>query len=343
MYMFEKNWQGLIRPSKIEIERDSCSAYYVKFSAEPFERGYGITIGNSIRRVLLSSIMGAAITSVKIDGADHEFSTIRGVKEDVTEVILNLKKVVLRMSDDKPKMLTIDANGEGVIRAGDIRHDESIEIVDPDWPIATLTEEARLYMELKAKVGRGYVPADRNLDDEDPIGTIPIDAIFTPVKKVSYNVSQARVGYRTDYDKLTMEIWTNGSVSPLDALSFASKIIREQMRIFISFEEPEDSEACEAREIERQDFNDNLYRSVDELELSVRSANCLKNADIKYIGELVQKTEQEILMTKNFGRKSLNEIKEILACMGLRLGIKLDNFPTREDLDRMALKRKDQV
>jgi DNA-directed RNA polymerase subunit alpha len=198
-------------------------------------------------------------------------------------------------------------------------------------------------MELKAKVGRGYVPADRNLDDEDPIGTTPIDAIFTPVKKVAYNVSQARVGYRTDYDKLTMEIWTNGSVSPLDALYFSSNIIREQMRIFISFEEPEDSEASEAREIERQDFNDNLYRSVDELELSVRSANCLKNADIKYIGELVQKTEQEILMTKNFGRKSLNEIKEILACMGLRLGIKLDSFPTREDLDRMALKRKDQV
>ena len=341
--MFEKNWQELIRPTKIDIERESCSTYYTKLSAEPFERGYGVTIGNSLRRVLLSSIMGSAITSVRIEGVDHEFSTVRGVKEDVTEIILNLKKVVLRMNDDTPRMLKIDAKGEGVIKAGDILHDGSVDIVNPEHHIATLSDEAKLYMEMKVKVGRGYVPAERNFDEDEPIGTTPIDSIFTPVTKVSYNVSPARVGYRTDYDKLSMEIWTNGAVSPLDALSFAAKIIREQMRIFISFDEGEDAETAQGRDIIPQDFNENLYRSVDELELSVRSANCLKNADIKYIGELVRKTEQEILMTKNFGRKSLNEIKEILSCMGLKLGLKLDNFPSREDLDRMALKRKDQV
>ena len=341
--MFEKNWQELIRPTKIDIERESCSTYYTKLSAEPFERGYGVTIGNSLRRVLLSSIMGSAITSVRIEGVDHEFSTVRGVKEDVTEIILNLKKVVLRMNDDTPRMLKIDAKGEGVIKAGDILHDGSVDIVNPEHHIATLSDEAKLYMEMKVKVGRGYVPAERNFDEDEPIGTTPIDSIFTPVTKVSYNVSPARVGYRTDYDKLSMEIWTNGAVPPLDALSFAAKIIREQMRIFISFDEGEDMETAQGRDIIPQDFNENLYRSVDELELSVRSANCLKNADIKYIGELVRKTEQEILMTKNFGRKSLNEIKEILSCMGLKLGLKLDNFPSREDLDRMALKRKDQV
>ena len=341
--MFEKNWQELIRPTKIDIERESCSTYYTKLSAEPFERGYGVTIGNSLRRVLLSSIMGSAITSVRIEGVDHEFSTVRGVKEDVTEIILNLKKVVLRMNDDTPRMLKIDTKGEGVIKAGDILHDGSVDIVNPEHHIATLSDEAKLYMEMKVKVGRGYVPAERNFDEDEPIGTTPIDSIFTPVTKVSYNVSPARVGYRTDYDKLSMEIWTNGAVSPLDALSFAAKIIREQMRIFISFDEGEDTETAQGRDMIPQDFNENLYRSVDELELSVRSANCLKNADIKYIGELVRKTEQEILMTKNFGRKSLNEIKEILSCMGLKLGLKLDNFPSREDLDRMALKRKDQV
>ncbi len=343
MYMFEKNWQELIKPTKIDIEKETCSVYYAKFVAEPFERGYGITVGNSLRRVLLSSIMGAAITSVKIDGVDHEFSTIRGVKEDVTEIILNLKKVVLRMDDDRPKMLRIEAKGEGEVKAGDIVHDGGVEIINPEHHIATMSDEAKLYMEMKARIGRGWVPAERNRDEEDPIGTTPIDAIFSPVKRVSYNVSPARVGFRTDYDKLTMEILTNGSISALDALSFAAKIVREQMRIFINFEELDELETGETKEGERQEFNDNLYRSVDELELSVRSANCLKNADIKYIGELVQKSEQEILMTKNFGRKSLNEIKEILSCMGLKLGIKLENFPSREELDKMAQRRKDQV
>jgi len=341
--MFEQNWMELIKPSKLDVERDICTTYHVKFTAEPFERGYGITIGNSLRRVLLSSIMGAAIVSVKIDGVDHEFSTIRGVKEDATEIILNLKKVVLRMDDDRPRMLKIEKKGEGIVTAGDIVHDGGVEIINPEHHIATLSEEAKLYLEMKARVGRGYVPSERNLEDDDPVGTIPIDALYSPVKKVSYNVTPARVGHRTDYDKLSMEIVTNGSVTALDALAFAAKIVRDQMKIFINFQEDEDYEDRAGRVSDQQDFSDNLYKSVDELELSVRSANCLKNADIKYIGELVQKTEQEILMTKNFGRKSLNEIKEILSCMGLRLGTKLDNFPSRDTLDKMAMKRKDQV
>lgn len=339
--MFEKNWQELIRPTKIEVEKKESN--YVKFSTEPFERGYGVTIGNSIRRVLLSSIMGSAITSVWIDGVDHEFSAIRGIKEDVTEITLNLKKVVLRMTDDKPALLKIDAKGKKEITAGDIIHDSNVEIINPGLHIASLSGDGKLYMEMKAKLGRGYVPSESNFDENDPLGTIPLDSIFSPIRKVSYNVTQARVGRRTDYDKLTMEIWTDGSVNPLDALSFAAKIIKEQMRIFINFEELEESDTIQERSIEKQDLNDNLYRSVDELELSVRSANCLKNADIKYIGELVQKSEQEILMTKNFGRKSLNEIKEILSCMGLRLGLKLDSFPAREDLDKMVLKKKDHI
>ncbi|MBP8626423.1 MAG: DNA-directed RNA polymerase subunit alpha [Syntrophorhabdaceae bacterium] len=337
--MFEKNWQELIKPAKVDIEKREDD--YLKFSAEPFERGYGITIGNSLRRVLLSSIMGGAITTVWIDGVDHEFSTIRGVKEDVTEIILNLKKVVLRLSDDKTRVIKIDTKGKKEVKAGDIIHDGTIEIVNPDHHIATLSEDARLYMELKVKMGRGYTPSEMNYSEGDPLGTIPIDSVFTPIKKVSYHVTPARVGFRTDYDKLTMEIWTNGSISPLDALSLAAKIIKEQMKIFIHFDEFEDEKEALEKGIEKQEFNENLFRSVDELELSVRSANCLKNADIKYIGELVQKTEQEILTTKNFGRKSLNEIKEILSCMGLRLGIKLDNFPSREELDKMSVKRKD--
>ncbi|MDD5242996.1 MAG: DNA-directed RNA polymerase subunit alpha [Syntrophorhabdaceae bacterium] len=339
--MFEKNWQELIRPTKIEIEKKEHD--YVKFSTEPFERGYGITIGNSIRRVLLSSIMGGAITSVWINGVEHEFSTIRGVKEDVTEIILNLKKVVLKVTDDKQKVLKIDVKDKKEVKAGDITHDGGVDVVNPDLHIAHLSDDAHLYMEMKAQLGRGYLPSEMNIDENDPIGTIPIDAIFSPIRKVSYNVTQARVGRRTDYDKLTMEIWTDGSVDPLDALSFGAKIIREQMKIFINFEEIEEADIVEDKIADKHDFNENLFRSVDELELSVRSANCLKNADIKYIGELVQKTEQEILMTKNFGRKSLNEIKEILSCMGLRLGLKLDSFPPREDLDKMLLKKKDHI
>jgi DNA-directed RNA polymerase subunit alpha len=340
--MFEKNWQELIKPTKIDIE-EKREHGYLKFSSEPFERGFGITIGNSLRRVLLSSIMGSAITSVWIEGVDHEFSTIRGVKEDVTEIVLNLKKVVLKIEDGKQKTLKIDVHGKKEVTAADITHEGGVEIINPDHHIATLSNDTRLYMVMKAGVGRGYVPAEMHAMDNEPIGTVPIDAIFSPIKRVSFNVTPARVGFRTDYDKLSMEIWTDGSIDPRDALSLAAKILKDQMLIFINFEDIEEDVVSEEMMDERSEFNENLYRNVEELELSVRSANCLKNADIKYIGELAQKTEQEILATKNFGRKSLNEIKEILACMNLRLGMKLENFPSREELDKMALKRKDQV
>jgi DNA-directed RNA polymerase subunit alpha len=339
--MIEKNWLELISPKKIDIEKNEVN--YLKFSVEPLERGFGITIGNSLRRVLLSSIMGSAITSVWIDGVPHEFSTIRGVKEDVVEIVLNLKKVVLRIEDGKAKELKIDKKGPCEVKAKDIIHEGGVEIINPDHHIATLNSDGRLYMIMKARYGRGYVPAEQMKLDDEPLGTIPIDAAFCPIMKVAYNVSPARVGERTDYDKLTMEIWTNGSVKPLDALSYAAKIIKEQMNIFIHFEEKEEIEEKEERPKERYEFNENLFKTVDELELSVRSANCLRNANIKYIGELVQKTEQQILETKNFGRKSLNEIKEILASMGLRLGMHLENFPTREELDKIVEKRKQQI
>lgn len=339
--MTEKNWLQLISPKKIDIEKNEWD--YLKFSVEPLERGFGITIGNSLRRVLLSSITGAAIVSVWIDGVPHEFSTIRGVKEDVVEIILNLKKVVVKINDGKEKELKIDRKGPCEIKAKDIIHDSQVEIVNPDQHIATLNSDGRLYMIMKARQGRGYVPAEQIKLNDEPIGTIPIDAAFSPIVKVAYNVSTARVGERTDYDKLTMEIWTNGSVRPLDALSYAAKIIRDQMSVFIQFEEKKEIAEIEEKPKEKYDFNENLFKTVDELELSVRSANCLRNANIKYIGELVQKTEQQILETKNFGRKSLNEIKEILASMGLRLGMHLENFPSREELDKMAEKRKQQI
>ncbi|MCX7857400.1 MAG: DNA-directed RNA polymerase subunit alpha [Deltaproteobacteria bacterium] len=339
--MIERNWLELISPKKIDIERNERD--YLKLSVEPLERGFGITIGNSLRRVLLSSIMGSAIVSVWIDGVPHEFSTIRGVKEDVVEIILNLKKVVLKINDGKTKELKIDKKGPCDVKAEDIMHDGNVEIINPDHHIATLNSDGRLYMVMKAKYGRGYIPAEQMKLDDEPLGTIPIDAAFCPIIKVSYNVSPARVGERTDYDKLTLEIWTNGSVKPLDALSYAAKIIKEQMNIFIQFEEKEEFVEKEDKPKEKYEFNENLFKTVDELELSVRSANCLRNANIKYIGELVQKTEQQILETKNFGRKSLNEIKEILASMGLKLGMHLENFPSREELDRMAEKRKQQI
>ncbi len=339
--MIEKNWLELIRPKKIDIEKEEAG--YLKFSVEPLERGFGTTIGNSLRRVLLSSITGSAIVSVWIDGVPHEFSTIRGVKEDVIEIVLNLKKVVLRINDGKVKELKIDKKGPCEVKAGDIMHDGQVEIINPEQHIATLNSDGRLYMVMKARNGRGYLPAEQIKLDDEPIGTIPIDAAFSPIVKVAYNVSPARVGERTDYDKLTMEIWTNGSVKPIDALSYAAKIIRDQLSIFVRLEEKEEIVEIEEKPKEKYEFNENLFKTVDELELSVRSANCLRNANIKYIGELVQKTEQEILETKNFGRKSLNEIKEILASMGLRLGMHLENFPSREELDRMAEKRKQQI
>ncbi len=323
-----KNWRELISPKRLELDPKTASRFFGKFACEPLERGFGVTIGNALRRTLLSSLRGAAITSVKMEGVLHEFSTIPGVREDVTDIILNLKEVRLRLHGDEPKMIQLDKAGGGTVTADDFTCPPEVEVLNPEQHIASLSKDGRLRMEMQVKSGKGYLPAERNVEEDAAIGVIPMDAIFSPIRKVNYVVSQARVGQITDYDKLTMEIWTDGSVMPEDALAYAAKILKEQMAIFINFdEEPE----VEPREevVEEPKLNDNLFRSVDELELSVRSANCLKNANIRIIGELVQKTEAEMLKTKNFGRKSLNEIKEILTEMGLSLGMKLENFPSR--------------
>jgi DNA-directed RNA polymerase subunit alpha len=326
--MQQKSWKELIRPKRLEADKETLTPSYGKFVAEPFERGFGITIGNSLRRILLSSLQGAAIASVKIDGVLHEFSTIPGVKEDATEILLNLKEIRLKLHTDGPKTIRVKAEGPKVVKAGDILTGEAVEILNPDHLIATLSRDAKLSMEMMVKMGKGYVPAERNKEEDQPIGTIPIDAIFSPIRKVNYTVTNARVGQITDYDKLTIEVWTDGSINPEEAVAHAAKILKEQLSIFITFEEEEEAEGVKEAE-DSEVLNENLYRSVDELELSVRSANCLKHANIKLIGDLVQKTEAEILATKNFGRKSLNEIKELLTDMGLSLGMKLDNWPPK--------------
>ncbi len=333
----QKNWRELIKPKRLEVETKEPSTHG-KFECEPLERGFGTTLGNALRRVLLSSLQGAAITSVKIDGVLHEFSTIPGVLEDVTDVILNLKEVRFRVDGElTSRRVVIEKQGEGRVCAGDIQTGAMIEVLNPNLHICTLARDAKLRMELTVQQGKGYVPAEKNIDENQAIGTIPIDAVFSPIRKVSYTVTQARVGQITDYDKLTMEIWSDGSVKPEDGLAYAAKILKDQLSVFINFEEEVEAQEEEIR-LEPA-FNENLFRSVDELELSVRSANCLKNADIRHIGELVQKTEQEMLKTKNFGRKSLNEIKEILAEMGLSLGMKIDNFPRRDEIEQ---RRKEQ-
>jgi len=308
------------------VETETLTDSYGKFIARPLERGFGVTLGNSLRRILLSSLQGAAITSVKIDGALHEFSTIPGVLEDVTDILLNLKGVRLKLDSFDSRTIRIEASGERVLKAADIITGAGVEILNPDHYIATLTADGRLSAEMTVRMGKGYVPAERNKELNQPIGTIPIDAIFTPIRKVNFTVSNARVGHETDFDRLTLEVWTDGSVAPADAVAYSAKILKEQLQIFINFEEEEEPVEALEEETEEQ-FNENLFKTVDELELSVRSANCLQNANIKYIYELVEKTEAEMLKTKNFGRKSLNEIKEILAEMGLSLGMKLHNFP----------------
>ncbi len=323
-----KNWRDLIKPRGLQVDQESLTNTYGKFVAEPLERGFGITLGNSLRRVLLSSLQGAGITSVKIEGVDHEFTTVAEVSEDVTDIILNLKEVRLRMHTLDTKPLRIEVEGPKEVKAGDIITDPQVEVLNPGHHVATVAEGGKLRIEMTARRGRGYVPAERNKVAGQPIGTIPVDSLFSPVKKVNYQVTNARVGQVTDYDKLTLEVWTDGSVEPADAVAYAAKIVKEQLSIFINFDESEEPVAVEMPKSEEK-LNENLFRSVDELELSVRSANCLQNANIKTIGELVQKTEAEMLKTKNFGRKSLKEIKEILAEMGLSLGMKLDNWPPK--------------
>ena len=310
-------------PKKLDFEASEITNTYGKFFAEPFERGFGTTIGNSLRRVLLSSIAGAAITSMKIEGVLHEFSTLPGVKEDINDMILNLKSLRVRLHSDRPKTIYLKKNGPCEVRAKDIIHDADVEILTPDLHITTLDKDSSLNIEMNVKIGRGYVPAERNKEEGMPIGTIPIDSIFSPIKRVNFYVESARVGRLTDFDKLILEIWTDGSVRPDDALAFAAKILKDHLRLFINFEETEEPIEPKLDDVQEK-FNKNLLRSVNELELSVRAANCLKNANIKTISDLVYRSENEMLKTKNFGRKSLNEIKEILSEMGLSLGMKLE-------------------
>lgn len=325
-----RNWKALIKPKRLEADAETLTDRYGRFFARPLERGFGQTIGNALRRVLLSSLQGAAITDVKIDGVLHEFSTIRGVTEDVADIILNVKGVLLKMTTQEPKTLRIQAQGECVVKAGDIQTDGTVEILNPDHHIATLSEDGKLAVEMTCRMGKGYMSAERikaEFGVGNEIGRIPIDAIFSPIRKVSFNVTNARVGQRTDYDRLTLEVETNGSVKAEDAVAFSAKVLKDQLSVFLNFDDTEEvEEEIETKLPEESRLNENLYRRVDELELSVRSANCLQNANIRYIGELVQKTESEILKTKNFGRKSLNEIKEILGEMGLSLGMKLENW-----------------
>lgn len=320
-----RNWRGLIKPSGFSVDRDSLSDTYGKFVAEPLERGFGTTLGNSLRRVLLSSLQGSAFTSVRIEGVEHEFTTVPEVAEDVTDIILNLKEALIDVQGLEAKTLALDFKGPKEVTANDLAVDAAVQVLNPEHHICTINEGGRLRMELTCRRGRGYTPAERNKVAGTPIGTIPIDSLFAPIKKVNYQVTNARVGQQTDYDKLTIEVWTNGAVKPADAVAFAAKIIKEQVSVFITFDESEEPVLPEAPKVEDPRSKD-LYRSVDELELSVRSANCLTQANIRTIGDLVQRSEAEMLKTKNFGRKSLKEIKEILSEMGLQLGMKIEGW-----------------
>jgi len=326
-------WKGFQKPKRLEMDREGLTDHFGRFYAQPFERGFATTVGNALRRVLLSSIEGAAITAVRVEGVLHEFSPIPGAMEDTTDLILNLKRVPLKMHVEHPKTLLLKTSESGEVRAKDITPDPDIEILDPEAYIATLGQGSTLSVEMRVKQGRGYVSADKNFDEDLSIGWIPVDSVHSPIKKVNYFVENARVGQATDYEKLTLEVWTSGAVSPRDAVGLASKLMKDHLTIFINIEEEEgEGEApVEISEQDREVWWEKLNKSVDEMELSVRSYNCLKNANIRTIGELVQKTESEMLKTKNFGRKSLNEIKEILAGMGLSLGMKLDNYPQPQE------------
>ena len=319
-----KNWKSLIKPGKLDVNLSEDKSF-AKIVAEPLEKGYGLTLGNSLRRILLSSIRGTAVTAIQIDGVLHEFTSIKGVREDVTDIVLNVKSLALKSNSEGPKKLILDAKGPGVIKASNITPVNEIEILNPDLVICNLDENTNFHMEMTVGNGKGYVSADLNKPDEPPLGLIPIDSLFSPVKKVSYSVSTAREGKALDYDKLTMEVETNGSISAEDALAYSARIFQDQLSMFVNFDEPQEVVITETPK--EPEFNKNLLRKVDELELSVRSMNCLKNDNIIYIGDLVQKSEGEMLRTPNFGRKSLNEIKEILNGMSLYLGMEIPNWP----------------
>jgi DNA-directed RNA polymerase subunit alpha len=338
--VIEKNWQELIRPLKPVVEPGVDPKRHAKIVAEPLERGFGMTLGNSLRRVLLSSLQGAAVTAVQIDGIEHEFSSIPGVREDVTAIILNIKQLALRMHSEGPKRMTLRAQGPGEVNAGLIDAPSDIEILDPTQVLCNLDKKAEIRMEFTVQNGKGYVPADRNRPEDAPIGFIAVDALYSPVKRVAYRVENTREGQVLDYDKLIMEIETDGSVTPEDSVAYAARILQDQFQIFINFEEPREETISEEKP--ELDFNPALLKKVDELELSVRSANCLKNDNIVYIGDLIQKSEAEMLRTPNFGRKSLNEIKEVLAQMGLHLGMEAPNWPP-ENIEDLAKKYEREV
>jgi len=333
--VIQKNWQELIKPNGLTIQPGNDPLRKAKLVVEPLERGYGMTLGNGLRRVLLSSLQGGAVTSVQIEGVLHEFSSVPGVREDVTDIVLNIKQLPVRVMSDGVKRLHLTASGPGEVRASQISEIADVEILDKDLVLCHLDEGATLNMDITVSSGKGYVPADRNRPEDAPVGLIPVDSLYSPVKKVSYKVENTREGQVLDYDKLTMEIETDGTVTPEDAVAFAARILQDQLAIFISFEEPE--EVVKDEEDSEPEINRQLLRKVDELELSVRSANCLKNDNIVYIGDLVQKTEAEMLRTPNFGRKSLNEIKEVLVNMGLRLGMELPAWPP-ENIEELAKK-----
>ncbi len=336
--LIQKNWLELIKPNKVDVERGSTSPTLGKIVVEPLERGFGLTLGNSLRRVLLSSLQGAAVTAVKIAGVQHEFSTVEGVREDVTDIILNIKAIAVRMHVEGPKRMRLAAEGPCEVTAGMIEAGADIEIMNPDLVICTLDKGAKLDMEMTVNTGKGYRPAAQNRPEDAPVGLIPVDSIFSPVRKVSYEVEDTRVGQITDYDKLNLSVETNGVISPEDAVAYAARILQDQLQVFINFEEPKEAKA--SREEESLPFNRNLLKKVEELELSVRSANCLKNDNIVYIGDLVQKSESEMLRTPNFGRKSLNEIKEVLTIMGLHLGMQIEGWPP-ENIEDLAKKMDD--
>lgn len=337
--MIHKNWAELIKPAQLDIRPGGDSARVATLTAEPLERGFGLTLGNALRRVLMSSLQGAAITSVQIDNVLHEFSSVPGVREDVTDIVLNLKGVTLKMDVDGTKRLTLSAKGPGEVKAGQITETAGITVLNRDHVICHLDEGAELNMELTVAIGKGYVAADKNRPEDAPIGLIPIDAIFSPVKRVSYEVTPTREGQVLDYDKLTMRIETDGSLSPDDAVAYAARILQDQLSVFVNFEEPESARSADAED--GLEFDPRLLKKVDELELSVRSANCLKNDNIVYIGDLIQKTEAEMLRTPNFGRKSLNEIKEVLSGMGLHLGMDVVDWPP-ENIEDLAKRFDDQ-
>jgi len=334
-----KNWKSLIKPAKLDIQL-SDDKTYAKIIAEPLEKGYGLTLGNSLRRILLSSIRGAAVTAIQIDGVLHEFTSIKGIREDVTDIVLNVKSLALKSSSETTKKLILDVKGPGVIKASDITLISDIEILNPDLVICNLDENTNFHMEMTVGTGKGYVPSVMNKPEEPPLGLIPIDSLFSPVKKVSYSVSTAREGKALDYDKLIMEVETNGSISAEDAVAYSAKIFQDQLNMFVNFEEPQEIPTRE--QPTEPEFNKNLLRKVDELELSVRSMNCLKNDNIIYIGDLVQKSEGEMLRTPNFGRKSLNEIKEVLTSMSLYLGMEIPNWPP-ENIAEMSKKLEETI